>query len=279
MKTSLLFLLLLTVLLPLEVHSQQEIKGNYKIYLNKNGKSNNSKVPIVLEQELVKDEVLYVFDGKEAIKKTKSFKEINPSYSFKSLNTDKRSINVDLEQKENKLIITPKGELLKKFKSAQIGTKQRLVIDITKGVKITRKATKFSAMTIPFKIYLAHRADELVYFTNNIETNVNIALTIGKSKELYSYKVGRGPQLTNTFNYFFFAGLNKLSLTKKNTDSVIDGDNILTASTGVGVQVGYGKVGFSLLTGFDAPSSAIGKNWVFRYEPWIGLGIGYSIFK
>ena len=279
MKAKLLITLLIFICI--KVTAQEEIIGNYRIYLKTDGTSQNSKFPIVLEEEKIKEEVLYTIDGKNATKKSKKYITIDKAFSFKKINSNFNysSIFVDLEQKDNKLIITTKEDVAKDFKKYNGTKKRRLYIDVTEDVKITRKSWKVSAITVPLKVYLTSQSDSLTSFTNNIETNVNIAFTCGKSWEKFSYKKGRDPKLANTQNLYGFVGLSKLELNKKNTDELNDGDNILSISTGFGYQYGYGKLGLSVLLGMDLPVTSIGQNWVFKYQPWLGVGIGYSIFK
>ncbi|AZJ34795.1 hypothetical protein [Tenacibaculum singaporense] len=279
MKTKIL--ITLVVFLCIKTFAQEEIKGNYRIYLKNDGTSKNDKVPIVLEEGEDKEEVLYTINGKNATKKSKGYVDIDKNFSFKKINPkfNYSSIFVDLEQKENKLIILPREDVADDFKKYNGTKERRLYIDVTEGVKITRKSWKVSAITVPLKIYLTSQSDSLSSFTNNIETDVNVAVTYGKSWEKYSYKKGREPKLTNTQNFYGFLGLNKLELTEKNTDGINDGDNILSISSGVGYQYGYGKLGLSILLGMDFPVSSLGQNWVFKYQPWLGMGIGYSIFK
>lgn len=274
-------LIILIVFSCAKVFSQEEIKGNYRIYLKTDGTSSNSKVPIILEEQQDKEEILYTINGKNATKKSKNYVAIDTAFSFKKINPkfNYSSIFVDLEQKENKLIIIPREDVYDYFKKYNGTKKRRLYIDVSDGVKITRKSWKISAITIPLKVYLTSQSDSLPNFTNNIETDVNIAVTYGKSWEKYSYKKGREPKLTNTQNLYGFLGFNKLELNKKNTDGINNGDNILSISSGVGYQYGYGKLGLNILLGMDLPVSSIGQNWVFKYQPWLGIGIGYSIFK
>lgn len=276
-----LIVLILNFYLVNGAFAQEEIKGNYHIYLKADKKSVNIKVPIILEEEQTKDEVVYTFGDKDVIKKSKKFIAIDKDFSFFKINPNFQysSIIVDLVQKENRLILTPREDVADEFKIYNKDKKRRLVIDATDGVEISRSSWKVSAITVPIKVYLTSQSDSLPTFTNNIETAVNVAVTYGKSWEKFSFKKGREAKLTNTQNFYGFLGLNKLSLTKKNTDGVNDGDNILTFSSGIGYQYGYGKLGLSLLFGLDLPTSSIGKNWVFKYQPWLGLGIGYSIFK
>ena len=275
------FTLLLVIFIYIKTLGQEEINGNYRIYLDAKGKSANSKVPIILEEEQDKEEIVYSINGKNATKKSKKYVAIDNTFSFKKINPNFNysSIIVDLEQKENKLIITTREDVAKDFKKYNGTKKRRLYIDVTEGVKITRKSKKVSAITIPLKVYLTSQSNTLTSFSNNIETDVNVALTYGKSWEKYSYKKGREPKLTNTKNLFLFLGFNKLELNEKNTDGLNDGDNILSIGPGLGYQYGYGKLGLSILLGIDLPVSSIGQNWVFKYQPWLGVGIGYSIFK
>lgn len=39
------------------------------------------------------------------------------------------------------------------------------------------------------------------------------------------------------------------------------------------------KFQISTFVGIDAMSGEVGKNWIYRNRPWIGLGFGYEIFK
>ncbi len=276
-----LFLITILLLACYKVSAQEEIKGNYRIFLKKDGKSANDKVPLILEEEQKSEEVLYIYNGKKATKESKKYVTIDSTFSFHKIDSffNYTSIIVDLEQKEEKLILTTREDVAEKFKIYNRGKIRRLYIDVTQGVKINRQSWKVSALTTPIKVYLTNQSDSLKSFSNNIETDVNIAFTFGKSWEKFSYKKGSEPKLTNTQNAFAFFGLNKLSLTKKNTDGRNDGDNILSFSSGLGYQYGYGKLGLSLLLGIDLPTSSIGQNWVFKYQPWLGVGIGYSIFK
>lgn len=263
------------------VNAQQEIKGNYRIHLNSGGESKNSKVPIVLEEESEAEEAIFSYDEKNIIKVSKRYQIIDNNFSFHTIDSDFNfeSIIVDLEQKENKLILKTHGETLSSFKKYNTGVNRRLYIDISEGVKISKTSWKASAITIPIKAYLTSQSDSMANFTNNIEADFNIAVTYGKSWEQYLFKQGKEPKLTNTQNLFVFTGINKLELNKKNTDGKNDGDNILSFSTGVGYQYGYGKLGLSFLLGVDIPVSSMRKNWVFKHQPWLGVGVGYSIFK
>ena len=274
-------LTLIIILSFLKVYGQEELRGNFRIYLKKDGKSINSKVPLILEEEKEKEEILYTYDGKNAVKKSKEFKIVDTSFSFQKINPNFKysSIIVDVELKENKLLIKPKDDIAKDFNKFNSDKVRKLYIDVSEGIIITKTSLKVSAITVPLKVYLSNQSDSLATFTNNIETDVNIALTIGKSWDKYLFKEGEEAKLSNTNNLFGFIGLNKLELNKKNTDGKNDEDNILTLSSGIGYQYGYGKLGLSFLLGLDLPFSKTGQNWVFKYQPWIGVGIGYSIFK
>jgi len=281
MKSPFLILLALIVF-ESNIFAQNKIDENFQIYLNDNKSSKNSKLPILLEEEEKKTETLFILNGEKAVKEVKYFKEINSDFTFKLINPalTKKRLLVDLKQEKNKLILILKDSTLNKnFASYKNGRNQRLVFDMANGIIITKTGRKASAITIPIKIYLFSNSDSLENFTNNIETNANIAFTFGYSLERYSFKKDRAPKLTSTYNFFGFLGLNKLTLNKKNTDGINDGDNILSFSFGMGHQFGYGKFGISLLLGIDLPTSSIRKNWVFRHQPWLGFGIGYSIFK
>lgn len=271
-----IFILFITAL---PTYGQVDIKENFRIYLKNNGESSNRNVPIILEEQQTKCKVLYSFDGKNVTAKTKEYVVIDNQFSFDTININYESIVVDLEQMENKLILKTTGDVNKAFKKFNGDKKRRLYIDVSNAVEITKKSWKVSALTIPLKVYLTNSSNSLPSFSNNIQTDVNLAFTIGKSLERYSYKKGREPKITDTRNAFAFLGFTKLELNENNTDGRVSSNNILGLTGGLGYQYGHGKLGISLLLGVDAPLSGVGKDWVFRYQPWLGFGVGYSIFK
>lgn len=274
------YFIVISIMITTKTYGQEEIKGTFKLFLNQERQSKNQKVPIILEEEQIKIDTLYKYDGKFVTKEVKKFVPINPNFSFKEINPNFKypKINVDISQKENIVIIETKSDVAKEFK-AYNNKNQRLVIDVSNGVKFTKNSIIVSAMTIPIKVYLINKSDSLKSFTNNIESDVNIAFTIGGKREKILFKKDKEEKITNTHAFFGFLGINKLTLNKSNTDSKHDGNNILSFSNGFGYQYGYGKLGISFLIGIDVPTSAYGKDWVFRYRPWLGIGIGYSIFK
>ncbi|PCI02547.1 MAG: hypothetical protein COB81_05160 [Flavobacteriaceae bacterium] len=60
---------------------------------------------------------------------------------------------------------------------------------------------------------------------------------------------------------------------------------ILTESTQSSITLNGGfiveieKFQFSLFMGIDTMSGEIGRNWIHRNRPWLGIGFGYEIFK
>lgn len=90
---------------------------------------------------------------------------------------------------------------------------------------------------------------------NNYKDNVAVSMVGGMG--FSSIKVT--PQTTRDF------------ITSESTQSSI------TFSGGLIFEVD--KFQISTFVGIDTMSGEIGKNWIYRNRPWIGLGFGYEIFK
>ncbi|MFH4967282.1 hypothetical protein V8G61_03670 [Gaetbulibacter sp. M240] len=71
-----------------------------------------------------------------------------------------------------------------------------------------------------------------------------------------------------------------IKVTPQTTKDFIDSESTqssITFSTGAIFEIQ--KFQISTFLGIDTMSGEIGRNWIYRNRPWIGLGFGYEIFK
>jgi hypothetical protein len=47
----------------------------------------------------------------------------------------------------------------------------------------------------------------------------------------------------------------------------------------VGVLIENDNFQFGVFTGIDHLAGAAGKRWIYKNQPWVGVAIGYSLFK
>lgn len=268
----------------------QKLDEHYKIYLS-NGES-NEEVPIILEKKEGAKDTVYSYNDLPVTKSKKVYKPFDfenqksielknsKNFSFETIdpNFSLSTIRVDFDKEEKKLILKLQGEVKDKFEK-KYKEDYRLIINSENGVIIDKESWEFKAITVPLKIYLTNKSEKLEDFSNNIESDVSLGLTFGKSFENYLFR-NKEEEKLQSWNYpFAFLNFAKLELEKKNTDDKNDGDSILSIGSGLGWQWGYGKFGIGVLLGVDFPVSNIGSNWVFRRQPWLGFGIGYSAFE
>lgn len=57
--------------------------------------------------------------------------------------------------------------------------------------------------------------------------------------------------------------------------------NASAISPTTGLVVHFKKSGLQLITtiGLDFIAGELGRKWVYRNQPWLGIGVGFSIFK
>ncbi|WP_430408810.1 hypothetical protein [Kordia sp.] len=71
-----------------------------------------------------------------------------------------------------------------------------------------------------------------------------------------------------------------IKVTPETTRNFIESESNQSAITfSGGLVFEINKFQISLFTGIDAMSGKIGKNWIHRNRPWLGIGFGFQIFK
>jgi len=107
--------------------------------------------------------------------------------------------------------------------------------------------------------------------SGDIGNDINIGLLVGP-------RIAQGK---NAAHYFLFgANFGSVTLTPKTTNSAVQSEtNVAAITPTVGYVFQYDKVQIGLFSGVDILSGEAYRQWIYRGRPWIGLGIGFSIFQ
>lgn len=146
-------------------------------------------------------------------------------------------------------------------------------------VRLKHKSDVFGALTMPFKVYLKSKEKDSTR-GNNVYTDANISLFIGKQWGYHGYNSKGELQRKKMHSLNFLMGATKITLKKNNSSRVEDSDfNILGLSTGLAYSFSLNKFNLFSGLGVDIPLSSEGSKWYFNKQPWLGFGIGYSVFN
>lgn len=112
--------------------------------------------------------------------------------------------------------------------------------------------------------------DDVIY--SEFGNDFNVGITAGW--RLNNYK--------DNVSVSFVGGISfsSIKVTPQTTRDFIDSESTQSAITySGGLIFEVEKFQMSTFIGIDTMSGEIGKNWIYRNRPWIGLGFGYEIFK
>jgi len=82
-----------------------------------------------------------------------------------------------------------------------------------------------------------------------------------------------------THNFLLYLGTSNFTLDSSKIKEVRDEYKISAFSPAIGYMMQKNQIQISFLVGFDFPSGSVQKNWVYRNQPWIGVGLGFGLFK
>ncbi len=82
-----------------------------------------------------------------------------------------------------------------------------------------------------------------------------------------------------THNLLLYLGTSNFTLDSSKIKEVRDEYKISAFSPAIGYMMQKNQIQISLLVGIDFPSGSVQKNWVYRNQPWIGVGLGFGLFK
>lgn len=156
-----------------------------------------------------------------------------------------------------------------------------------------------TAITIPLKYRFKTNRDaldssnpdnvvEIDISSEEFSTSINLALfggfTWGKTKFTHRKKIGnRTNTKKNTIGLFL--GSSAVELKSTNTNITLaqpQGDRegtFGTISFGLGYVKSWNKISIGLFVGVDKGVGRVSEAWVYDGKPWLGIGIGYDLFK
>lgn len=156
-----------------------------------------------------------------------------------------------------------------------------------------------TAITIPLKYRFKTDRDaldtsdeenvsEISVESEEFSTSVNLAFfggwTWGNTKFTHRKKIGNRTTTTkNTIGAF--VGSTAVELKTTNTDITLNqpqGDRegtFGTISFGLGYVKSWNKISIGLFGGIDKGVGRVSEAWVYDGKPWLGIGVGYDLFK
>jgi len=95
----------------------------------------------------------------------------------------------------------------------------------------------------------------------------------------FSWVVHQNWQTNFTHNFLLYAGISSYKADESKIKELREDYTIATFSPAVGWMWEKNNVQLSLLVGIDFPTGNLKKTWVYRNQPWFGIGIGFGLFK
>ena len=138
-------------------------------------------------------------------------------------------------------------------------------------IQIKKNAFALGALTLPIKIRPGEKLSNGNYRDFAFESDISIGLSIG-----YKYTANKH----DAFNVLTGIDLTSVPVTPTSTNNAVTTATNLSALTwhlGVLFQIDNFQVG--AFTGIDYLAGNTGRQWEYRNDMWLGIGIGYSIFS
>jgi len=147
---------------------------------------------------------------------------------------------------------------------------------------LNSRAWHAGPLTTPFKVYLSSRDDT---HTSNVTADVNAGFYIGQKWGKKSFVDMPAEKEGKTHEYFTslnaIVGFSKLTIAANdNINKNANEGSVLGFSPGIGLGFHYDSFVLFLAGGIDVPiSNSIANEWRYKNQPWLGFGLGFSIFK
>lgn len=142
-----------------------------------------------------------------------------------------------------------------------------------------------SSITIPLKYRFGDDSDNISEeFTTAINLNFLLGFSYGNTSYTFRDKVGNK---TNTWKLTggIILGASTVELNNQNTSSslspIVSGNTINQGlfSFGFGATYSFNKLNFGVFYGWDYSLGDVSEKWNYNKLPWLGIGLGYSLFK
>ncbi len=95
----------------------------------------------------------------------------------------------------------------------------------------------------------------------------------------FAWTVHHNWQTNFTHNFLIYAGISSYKADESKIKEEREDYTIATFSPALGWMWEKNNVQLSVLVGIDFPPGELQKNWVYRNQPWVGLGVGIALFK
>lgn len=219
----------------------------------------------------------------------KKQKNISKTVEEKTFFSKRRKVSVKLDDK-GKLFINPIDDLniyRKKEERNKRLKRDEFYIKLKDREYIWIPFTEFTvtSLTIPLKYRFANddiglRED----FTSAINLNFFLGVTYGNSKFIHRKNVGNK---TNTWKLTggLIFGTSTVSLNANNTTLALvplaanEAQTKGLFSWGFGATYAFRNINLGLFYGWDYSIGENSDKWNYNREPWLGIGVGYSLFK
>ncbi|MFS4469137.1 hypothetical protein [Maribacter sp. 2210JD10-5] len=150
--------------------------------------------------------------------------------------------------------------------------------------KLNFKEFTTTALTIPFKYRPEHSGNVEVksFFSTTFNAGLFMGATTGRTKFHYRKKVGN-KTVEEKLSLGVFLGAASETLTANNvfnnalTDSKTQ--TIGLFSRGLGIIYSRDKISAGFFMGWDKGLGSLSSNWHYDNRLWLGIGVGYDIFK
>ena len=204
---------------------------------------------------------------------------------------------VRIDDDDKKETITSEDNDLNKSKETREILFYEIPDDHTAKFKFTE--VTLTAITIPLKYRFRNDRDaidtsdennpmEISIKSEEFSTSVNLAFfggwTWGKTQFTHRKKIGNRT-FTSKNTIGAFIGSSAVELKSTNTDITLDqpqGDRegtFGTISFGVGYVKSWNKISVGLFGGIDKGVGRVAESWIYDGKPWLGIGVGYDLFK
>lgn len=134
----------------------------------------------------------------------------------------------------------------------------------------------FGTVILPLKLRFGDtdsKGNNLRYFDFTSEVNVGLSI---------AFRLSRGNTRTIDTYCFLSLNLSSIPVDSANTHGFQKTKtNASAISPTAGVVINFKNSGLQLIgtIGMDFMSGELGRKWTYTNQPWIGIGVGFSIFK
>ena len=196
---------------------------------------------------------------------------------FKEKGTKKDSLDaVELNKRVSQYYIesvTEKGSFSAKKETNYFKLTNTEFAEVTK--KLDEKWT-FGTVILPLKLRFGDtdsKGNNLRYFDFTSEVNVGLSV---------AHRFTKGNTRTIDFYGFLSLNLSSIPVDSANTQGFQKTKtNASAISPTIGMVINFKNSGLQLIgtIGMDFMAGELGRKWTYRNQPWIGIGVGFSIFK